>query len=62
MGDPAGADRFRANDDHLTAMGESWFVDEGEELTMQYIQGRLDAGQYLRQMENKVRMRAMEGM
>lgn len=53
---------FRANDDHLTAMGESWFVDEGEELTMQYIQGRLDAGQYLRQMENKVRMRAMEGM
>ena len=29
---------------------------------MQYIQGRLDAGQYLRQMENKVRMRAMEGM
>ena len=53
---------FRANDDHLIAMGESWFVDEGEELTMQYVQGRLDAGQYLRQMENKVRMRAMEGM
>lgn len=52
---------FRAHDGGLVVAGESWFSGEAGELTAQYAQGRIDADQYLRQVENKVRMRAMEG-
>ena len=59
---PEQIEQFRARDEFLCAEGASWFVDESAELTAQYADGRISAEQYLRQLENKVRMRLMEGM
>lgn len=56
---------FRANDDYLVAEGNNWlYADssgEAYELMMQYLQGQIDARQFLQGVEKKARMMQMEG-
>lgn len=56
---------FRANDDDLVAEGNNWlYADssgEAYELMMQYLQGQIDARQFLQGVEKKARMMQMEG-